>query len=233
MSTMNNLTQDSATSPSIFEAEPSPNEQAQEKSDSVPPIETTGDGDEEQNPYAPKKKKHTSKAWVDFKEFSDIAKYLQLPSKKLVLDYYSRWNATYFMLSAALEFKAVFPRYQQKDPSYTTLPSKKDWKKVEFVCSFLQEFNEVTSLISCSEYPTSNLFLTELYNIKKLLNEAYVAVLDPRNKMLFEWCFSEIYSISEAFQHITTICETLHTIYNECVEAYKALIVQKEALSET
>ncbi|XP_021609034.1 zinc finger BED domain-containing protein RICESLEEPER 1-like [Manihot esculenta] len=36
--------------------------------------------------------------------FSEIAKQLKLPSKKLLLDCGTRWNATYFMLSAALEF---------------------------------------------------------------------------------------------------------------------------------
>ncbi|XP_073295187.1 zinc finger BED domain-containing protein RICESLEEPER 4-like isoform X2 [Primulina huaijiensis] len=85
-----------------------------------------------------------------------------------------RWNATYFMLSTALEFKDVFPRYQQRDPTYNSLPSDEDWDKVIVVCSFLEEFNEVTHIISGSEYPTSNLFLPELYNIKKLLKNTNV-----------------------------------------------------------
>ncbi|XP_075473486.1 zinc finger BED domain-containing protein RICESLEEPER 1-like [Primulina tabacum] len=96
--------------------------------------------------------------------------HLQLSSKKLVMDCCTKWNATYCMLSTALEFKDVFPRYQQRDPTYNTLPSEEDWDKVRVVCSFLQEFNEVTHIISGSEYPTSNLFLPELYNIKRLLN---------------------------------------------------------------
>ncbi|KAG8663591.1 hypothetical protein MANES_01G227067v8 [Manihot esculenta] len=105
--------------------------------------------------------------------FSEIAKQLKLPSKKLLLDCGTRWNATYFMLSAALEFKDVFPRYQQRDSSYTYLPSEDDWQKVKEVCSFLEEFNEVTNVISGTEYPTSNLFLHELHSIKKLLDEAH------------------------------------------------------------
>ncbi|KAF7150425.1 hypothetical protein RHSIM_Rhsim02G0121400 [Rhododendron simsii] len=43
-------------------------------------------------------------------QFSNIAKQLKLPSRKLILDCPTRWNSTYFMLSAALEFKDVFPR---------------------------------------------------------------------------------------------------------------------------
>ncbi|XP_074556843.1 zinc finger BED domain-containing protein RICESLEEPER 1-like [Curcuma longa] len=144
--------------------------------------------------------------------------------------------------------------YVARDAAYTFLLSEKDWKKVSIVCSFLEQFNEVTHLILGSEYPTSNLFLIELYTIKKLLDEASVdeesfmvemankmkakfdkywgdsdllisitVVLDSRNKMkLIEWYFSEIYSASDAIEHISTVCETLHMLYNEYVEAHKA-----------
>ncbi|KAG8650724.1 hypothetical protein MANES_07G065770v8 [Manihot esculenta] len=105
--------------------------------------------------------------------FSEIAKQLKLPSKKLLLDCGTRWNATYFILSAALKFKDVFPRYQQRDSSYTYLPSEDDWQKVKEVCSFLEEFNEITNVISGTEYPISNLFLPELHSRKKLLDKAH------------------------------------------------------------
>ncbi|XP_073037321.1 uncharacterized protein [Primulina eburnea] len=62
-----------------------------------------------------------------------------------------RWNATYFMLSTSLEFKDVFPRYQQRDSTYNSLPSDEDWEKVLVVCSFLEEFKEVTHVISGME----------------------------------------------------------------------------------
>ncbi|KAK6115446.1 hypothetical protein DH2020_007715 [Rehmannia glutinosa] len=128
--------------------------------------------------------------------FSEIAKQLQLSSKKLVLDCCTRWNATYYMLSAALKFKDVFPRYQQRDLNYNVLPSEEDWEKVHVVCSFLEEFNEVTDII---------------------------LVLDPRNKMkLIEWCFPKIYSPGDAIVHVTTVHETLRMLYNEYVEAHKA-----------
>ncbi|OAY54993.2 hypothetical protein MANES_03G079516v8 [Manihot esculenta] len=124
--------------------------------------------------------------------FSEIAKQLKLPSKKLLLDCGTKWNATYFMLSAALEFKDVFPRYQQRDSSYTYLPSEDYWQKVKELCSFLEEFNEVTNFISGTEYPTSNLFLPELYSIQKLLDEAhengniYMKVMVDKMKCKFD-----------------------------------------------
>ncbi|KAG6488202.1 hypothetical protein ZIOFF_056961 [Zingiber officinale] len=116
--------------------------------------------------------KHIAASETRVNIFSEISKQLKLSSKKLVLDCCTRWNAIFCMLSAALEFKDVFPRYAARDVAYTFLPSEDDWKKVSVVCSFLEEFNEVTHLISGSEYPTSNVFLTELYTIKKLLNRA-------------------------------------------------------------
>jgi len=52
------------------------------------------------------------------KEFSEIAKRLHLPSKKLVLDVPTCWNSTYLMLATAVGFKEVFPRYHQVDQAF-------------------------------------------------------------------------------------------------------------------
>ncbi|KAG6519434.1 hypothetical protein ZIOFF_022928 [Zingiber officinale] len=75
------------------------------------------------------------------------------------------------MLASALEFKDVFPRYQQRDSDYQYLPSEEDWIHVQEVCSFLELFNELTKIISGSEYPTSNLFLPELWQVKEILDQ--------------------------------------------------------------
>jgi len=53
--------------------------------------------------------KHISISPSRLQIFSDIAKQLNLPKRKLILDCGTRWNATYAMLSVALEFKDVFP----------------------------------------------------------------------------------------------------------------------------
>jgi hypothetical protein len=62
-------------------------------------------------------------------KFAEIAKRLQLPSKKLFLDVPTRWNSTYLMLAAALEFKEAFPMYSYMDSSFQWLPSDEDWEK--------------------------------------------------------------------------------------------------------
>ncbi|KAG6633675.1 hypothetical protein CIPAW_12G065500 [Carya illinoinensis] len=105
------------------------------------------------------------------KQFSDIAKQLQLPSKKLFLDVPTRWNSTYLMLAVALEFREVFPRYGDRDQGFNYVPSVEDWTKVENVCQILAVFNEVTNIISGTEYPTTNLFLPEVWRIKEVLNK--------------------------------------------------------------
>ncbi|XP_024961842.1 zinc finger BED domain-containing protein RICESLEEPER 2-like [Cynara cardunculus var. scolymus] len=103
--------------------------------------------------------------------FSELSKQMTLSKKHLILDVSTRWNATYVMLSTALEFTEVFVNYVDQESTYKTLPTSEDWDKVEVICSFLGLFNEVTKIISGSEYPTSNLFLSELYGIKEALDD--------------------------------------------------------------
>jgi len=64
------------------------------------------------------------------KQFGEIAKQLQLSSKKLILDVPTRWNSTYMMLFVALEFREVFPRYENRDRSFRWVPTVEDWVKV-------------------------------------------------------------------------------------------------------
>ncbi|XP_050902505.1 zinc finger BED domain-containing protein RICESLEEPER 2-like [Lathyrus oleraceus] len=104
--------------------------------------------------------------------FSQIVQQLKLGGKKLILDCPTRWNSTYQMLLVAMQFKEVFPRFQDREPSYTTLPDDDDWEKVEKVSKLLEVFNVVTNIISGSEYPTANLYLAEVFRIKLVLDQA-------------------------------------------------------------
>lgn len=88
--------------------------------------------------------KYVTPSEMRTEKFSEIAKQLKLSSKKLRLDCCTIWNTTFFMLNTALEFNDVFPRYQQRDASYTSLPSEDEWKKFQVVCAFLEEFHKVT-----------------------------------------------------------------------------------------
>ncbi|XP_022715071.1 zinc finger BED domain-containing protein RICESLEEPER 4-like [Durio zibethinus] len=103
--------------------------------------------------------------------FSDIVQQLQLPDRKLILDCKTRWNSTFEMLSIAIKFKEVFSRLKERESHYECCPSHEDWEKVEKVCEILEVFNSATKIISGSDYPTSNLFLNEVYRVKVLLDK--------------------------------------------------------------
>jgi hypothetical protein len=93
------------------------------------------------------------------KQFTETAKNLHLSSKKLFLDVPTRWNS----------FKDVFSMYGYNDRQFTWVPSHEDWDKVKSICKLLGVFNRVTKIVSGSDYPTSNLFLPEIWRMKEVL----------------------------------------------------------------
>ncbi|KAK4406727.1 Zinc finger BED domain-containing protein RICESLEEPER 3 [Sesamum angolense] len=107
------------------------------------------------------------------------------------------WNSTYEMLSTAIRFKDVFPRFAAEDPHYGDYPCPEDWEKVEKVCSVLEVFWDATHIISGSDYPTSNLFLNEVILVKVLLdeksldNDAFIRDMVERMKIKFDKYWGE------------------------------------------
>ncbi|XP_020254292.1 zinc finger BED domain-containing protein RICESLEEPER 2-like [Asparagus officinalis] len=106
------------------------------------------------------------------KIFSAIVQQLQLREKKLILDVPTRWNSTYLMLITALKFKDAFPMYKERESNYDCMPEPEEWDKVEKICKLLAVFHAVTNLISGSDYPTSNLYLIEVYRIKEVIDKS-------------------------------------------------------------
>ncbi|XP_031276144.1 zinc finger BED domain-containing protein RICESLEEPER 2-like [Pistacia vera] len=102
--------------------------------------------------------------------FSEIVQILRLPNQKLILDCKTRWNFTFEMLSIAVTFKNIFQRYKEKDPHYNCCPSVEEWVKVEQVCEVLGVFSTITNVISRSEYPTANMYLSEIFRVKVMLD---------------------------------------------------------------
>ncbi|XP_031261523.1 zinc finger BED domain-containing protein RICESLEEPER 1-like isoform X1 [Pistacia vera] len=103
--------------------------------------------------------------------FVEIVQMFQLPKRKLILDCKTRWNSTYQMLKLAIDYRDVFPMLVQLDNNFTFAPRDEDWENLKKVCEILEAFNSATNVISGSEYPTSNLFLQEIVDIKELLDE--------------------------------------------------------------
>ncbi|KAK9048091.1 hypothetical protein SSX86_032946 [Deinandra increscens subsp. villosa] len=167
--------------------------------------------------------KHVTASPGQLHLFGELSRQLKKPNKYLILDVSTRWNATYAMLSTALEFKDVFVNYKARESSYKTLPSEDDWKKVEDVCLFLELFNEATKIISGSEYPTSNLFLAELYGIKELVDHVASNENDCMKSMADEMKkkFDKIYTEAKKMEEIAVVKFHLEELFKEYVKAYK------------
>ncbi|OMP08079.1 hypothetical protein COLO4_06793 [Corchorus olitorius] len=134
-----------------------------------------------------------------------------------------------------------------RDSNYKHLPSDDDWVRVEEVCSFLTLFNEVTNIISGSDYPTSNLFLPELWIIKELIYDKCLSEMawmkDMAEKMQLkfdkywgecnllisiavvldpriDFAYKAIYSRDEASNQRRILLDSLNDLYMEYVDAY-------------
>jgi hypothetical protein len=101
------------------------------------------------------------------------------------------------MLSAAYEFKDVFSMYGYNDHQFIWVPSQEDWDKVKSVCELLGVFNRVTKIVSGSDYPTSNLFLPEIWRMKEVLinkcddGNDYIRSMAHRMKAKFDKYWGE------------------------------------------
>lgn len=93
--------------------------------------------------------------------------------KCLTLDDPWRWNSTYFMLDAAVEYKDVFLLLQQDDPAFQSCPSDIEWERTVTITGYLKLFVEVTNVFTGTKYQTSNIYFPEICNI---------------HLQLIEWC---------------------------------------------
>ncbi|KAG6661883.1 hypothetical protein CIPAW_03G205900 [Carya illinoinensis] len=152
------------------------------------------------------------------KQFSEIAKQLQLPSKKLILDVPTRWNSTYLMLDAAIQFKEVFPRYGDRDRCFEWVPTVEEWGQVENVCQLLAIFNEVTNIVSGSDYPTANLFLSEVWRMKDILGK--------KSRDENEYMKSMVRKMSAKFDKYWGECNLLMSIAAVLDPRFKMVLIQ-------
>jgi hypothetical protein len=104
------------------------------------------------------------------KVFSEIARGLDLGCEKLILDVPTRWNSTYLMLETTIKFREVFSRYYRVEHAFLGVVSPEEWENVENVNQVLAVFNDVRNIVSRSNYPTSNLFLPEVWRMKEIVD---------------------------------------------------------------
>ena len=74
-------------------------------------------------------------------KFKDAVRHPRITySKKLNLDYPTKWNSIVLMLQTALEYKNVFSRLKQRETQYKSVPSEEEWKFAKEVCERLKLF---------------------------------------------------------------------------------------------
>ncbi|XP_010484883.1 PREDICTED: zinc finger BED domain-containing protein RICESLEEPER 3-like [Camelina sativa] len=87
-----------------------------------------------------------------------------------LLDVKTRWNSTYKMLDRALKYRAAFANLKVIDgKDYKFFPTKDEWKRLNSLCDLLDPFDQVTTLISGSTYPTSTLYFMQVWKINNWL----------------------------------------------------------------
>lgn len=107
-------------------------------------------------------------------KFNEMGIQAGVQSKKcLRLDNSSRWDSTYFMLEAALEYRGAFSLLQEQDPAYITCPSDLEWERAITITGYLKLFVEVTNVFMKSKQPTANMYFPEVCDI---------------HLQLIEWC---------------------------------------------
>ena len=106
--------------------------------------------------------------------------------KSICLDVKTRWNSTYLMIGAAMQYQKAFERLEEQDASYKIEVNAKeigtleesDWRTLKVIHTFLEDFYLLTKRISGSYYITSNTYFDEVGSIKNLLLD-YINSEDP------------------------------------------------------
>nr|KAJ0208083.1 hypothetical protein LSAT_V11C500248680 [Lactuca sativa] len=79
------------------------------------------------------------------------------------------------MLSATFKFKDVFQRFAEYELHFHHLPNDEDWAHVESICEILKV---CINVISRSDYPTSNLYLIEVFRVNETLDKCALSKND-------------------------------------------------------
>ncbi|KAK1406563.1 hypothetical protein QVD17_41992 [Tagetes erecta] len=120
--------------------------------------------------------KYFKKSYGRLLKFGEIAVSLGINTRRsLCTDIKTRWNSTHRMLQSAIHYKEAFEGYAVRDSNFVWCPTKDEWTRAEKVSKLLVVFLKATNLFSGSTYPTSNLFLTEIYKVKKEISLAFIS----------------------------------------------------------
>ncbi|KAD7478430.1 hypothetical protein E3N88_01566 [Mikania micrantha] len=113
------------------------------------------------------KRKNSSEVWAHFVEVDAMYKGKMVKKKQCIHckhTYVVSTGGTTSSLKRHLTSCAYFKR--SKDD---------EWSRAEKVCKLLEVFLKATNLFSGSLYPTSNLFLIEIFKVKKEITNAFIS----------------------------------------------------------
>jgi len=82
-----------------------------------------------------------------------------------------------------LKFRKAFDSMKAFDRNYKSLPSDEEWDRGEKICDLLKPYSVITTYISGSKYPTSNVYFNQLWRIELLLKK-YIACDDEDIKQM-------------------------------------------------
>ncbi|XP_076885190.1 zinc finger BED domain-containing protein RICESLEEPER 2-like [Bidens hawaiensis] len=109
-------------------------------------------------------------------KFGEMAISLGINTRRsLCIDVKTRWNSTHRMLDSAIYYKQAFEGYVLRDSNFIWCPTSDEWSWVEKVNKLLVVFLKATKMFSGSTYPTANVFLTEIFKVKKEISNAYIS----------------------------------------------------------
>lgn len=78
------------------------------------------------------------------------------------------------MLTVALKLIDAFTSYSEREVTYHSCLTKDEKSNIDNVCGVLDFVNEETNIILGTKYLTSNLFLSQIYMIKKVLDDSLI-----------------------------------------------------------
>ncbi|XP_022034677.1 zinc finger BED domain-containing protein RICESLEEPER 2 isoform X1 [Helianthus annuus] len=106
-------------------------------------------------------------------KFGEISITLGIETRRsLCIDVKTRWNSTHRMLKSAIHYKHAFEGYALRDSNYEWSLTDEEWDRAKKVCKLLEVFSDATDLFSGTLYPTANLFLVEIFKVKREITNA-------------------------------------------------------------